>query len=174
MQDIYKLSAAILDDYDAYFAGQESFLQKIASFVARNDIPREEEEIYRKLLGERGKSKAEQLDLLVRYVKCSVHSGSVEWLLNELLHSYCAELFDIFVLPLPAPDAKTLQLPEVLGLVPRLKKQYLYMVFVRAQPGLYATVYNDQIGHKASQIGKDLEAADFSRPERLVYELDAV
>ena len=48
------------------------------------------------------------------------------------------------------------------------------MVFVRVQPGLYATVYNDQIGHEAAQVGEVLKGADFSRPERLVYELDAV
>lgn len=112
--------------------------------------------------------------MLVRYAKCSVHSESVEMLLNELLHCYCAELFDIFVLPLPAPDVKTLQLSEILGLVPRLKKQYLYMAFVRAQPGLYATVYNDQIGHEAAQTSNNMGDADFSRPERLVYELDSV
>lgn len=42
MQDIYALSAAILADYDAYFTGPDSFLQKIASFVSKNEISREE------------------------------------------------------------------------------------------------------------------------------------
>ena len=174
MQDIYALSAVILDDYDAYFAGLESFLQKIAAFVSANKIPCEEEEIFRKLLSERNKSRAEQLDSLLGYTKCSVYSECAERLQNELLHSYCQELFDIFVLPLQPPDVETLQLPEVLGLVPRLKKQYLYMAFVRAQPGLYATVYNDKIGSRAMQITEELKEADFSRPERLVYELDTV
>lgn len=72
--------------------------------MSTNEIQREEQEIFRRLLSEREKSKAEQLNLLTLYTKCSVHCTSAELLLNELLHSYCAELFDIFVLPLPAPD----------------------------------------------------------------------